>query len=244
MDIKESSSITINSIYIIDVNTILEDIKNRNSNIFILQTNSSEKPTESPNITWQKDEFFVVAEELNLFVKQESLETLHLNEIQYMTDCSKVLSGYQRIKFKYYKTDETNDSRLELSLFINPELGEIDVFEIVSSPNLTELQTIYPNNFIFSVDEAIQIAEKNGGFEKRQKMSNDCYISARIVGGGTYYRGFAYDGWVISYLSSNSQNEHLEFYIKVNPQTGDYKIIEPNGRYPNLWETFFPPDPQ
>jgi hypothetical protein len=247
LDMRESTVRTIDNTYTIDPNTILDNLENGKSDVFTLQTTPNNNLRETPTKDqWAQMDFLLVTQELNKFAQQESLSDWHLNEMHFMTDCKNASYGLESGIFDYYRTEENSpDSRLNLTFYVEPMLGQVELVETKSTPDLDKLEPLDVNGFKISVEEVIQIAEDNGGFTKRTQINNECYISARIKGGGTYYKGFAYDGWVISYISPTTNHDSsFEFYIKVDSQTGEYKIIDREKGYPNLWQVLFPPAPE
>ncbi len=246
-DAKEYGTIITDSSYAFDESTVLDRLQNEEDNIFRLIDNPDEETIESPTTNnWTQADFFAIAQAVYKSTKEQSLDGWFLNEIDFSTDCINGSKKLESAKLYYFKTNAgTTTSRNNITFFIHSTQGKVDIWETISTPDLENLQPLDISKLNFTAEEIIQISESHGGSEKRKKMNNECYISTRIKGGGTYYKGFAYNGWVTSYhMPVINPDPFLEFYIKIDPMNGEYKIIDPGKGYPNFWQILFPPAPE
>jgi len=78
---------------------------------------------------------------------------------------------------------------------------------------------VHPDKFKVNAEDAVQIAEENGGREFRKAVSNSCSIVVALNPNPVD------NGWLVAYFSNNGA---VNYIININPYTGSYKISKPH----------------
>lgn len=130
--------------------------------------------------------------------------------------CSQIQNGFQNGQLRFFSVVEDNDqeSRLERFIDIDPRHNFVHVSETKYSPKLIDSKTIDIAQLKISADRALQIAESNGGEEKRASVKNACSISLLL----TLDRR---DRWQWRVYYSRHDDRTLFFDIQIDPHTGE-----------------------
>jgi len=158
---------------------------------------------------WVQSDFFLVAEELNQFVWNDTLDNWALYEMWFEGNCEDGPKGFKGGGFTYFRT-AFSEGRIRYvtrllamepeylnvtwgggALFRHPPLGW-------KSINLSKIK--------ITAEEAVKIAEENGGREARLKVENKCEISASMLPRNWY-------GWWVSF--------GYDFELYIDPYTGE-----------------------
>jgi hypothetical protein len=134
----------------------------------------------------------------------------------FRVDCYEVSSGFQNSGFKYFKSVHRGDtrSRLEWRLYISPNENVVSITQVEYIPERVSWESIDLSQVKITADDALRIAEKNGGSKVRDDLSDNCAILASFEAGGKY------KDWLVTYFSNGSW-----FDINIDGRTGEYKII-------------------
>ncbi|MBV6467587.1 MAG: hypothetical protein PGMFKBFP_02955 [Anaerolineales bacterium] len=200
--------------YRINPNTLLKSIKEKTSDAFVLLDSPPDDLQSSWNSNWKQEDFLTIANALHEFVWNESLESWNLYKIDFRLTCDKIGVGYYNAHFAYYKilTIDGQKTRIVHEITIDPDSNSTIVLEKEYSPVVMNWPAIEEKRIKISVDEAIRIAEYNGGFKARAEVNNSCYISIYLSPGAVEQKK-----WTISYQKSRSEKI---FRIEINPYTG------------------------
>jgi len=130
--------------------------------------------------------------------------------------CHDIENGLQDVYFVFYNILDSEDgkSRIVHNINIDPARSEINVWAEKYSPLVMKWKAIDLEETNITADDALLIAETNGGREIRKSVDNECNISVSFspVPG-------SFDGWEIRYY----QNPGTLFELKVDPTNGEYE---------------------
>lgn len=206
--------------YLIEPNTILKDLDSPSIDIF-RQTSAEPTWTYSlgkQTIAWNQDDYFRIIYAFHEFIWQESLNTWKLHSISFRIACRDIEQGYLYGDFEYYKIVNVNgkENRLIRSMHVRPGDKSIDWWQRQLFPVIEQWEEIDTSILKVTVDNALLLAEKNGGRSTRLEIANDCDISL-LLNPDAFY-----DGWQVGYSDKNANNI---FKIYIDPFTGEYKIV-------------------
>jgi len=201
--------------YIIDTSSILMSIIQGKEDVFMPVTSSaSEEITSEFPVNWKQADYLVIADALHQVAWGSSLDGWKLNSMDFGLLCDKKTHGLQYAHFVFYDTQDTEDggTRIVHNIVIDPERSSVNVWALRYSPVVINWKTIDLTTAAITADDALQIAESNGGTETRNKVGDDCYISVSF-----FFDSASYDGWTVSYY----QNPGTLLEINIDPITGD-----------------------
>jgi len=208
-------------VYAIDSQTLLQDLRSNNTNVFEYLPNGNlitSPETDLPPVHWTEADYLFIADHFNQYVSNDSLENWEYYSIAYGMDCDDFTYCPQWATFRIVKYIFSNDNkvRLERHLYIYPDEKRIGWAE-------TGYESVFSHSSFkreqvkVSLEEALKIAEKQGGKNFRLSENNECKIFSDIVITGNR------DGnWQVQYKSTDNQ-----FVIDINKETGEYRIVEP-----------------
>lgn len=204
--------------YTIDPNTILEALAQGTTDVFTPQVVTPEVETsvQSKPVQWSQSDYFRVAQALHEFVWSESLNEWNLDGMAFGMDCKDADYGPQYADLRYYKIDHTREreSRIVHDIHIVPMEHSVWWTEIEYYPKLANWGNLDQKQIKVSVNDALQIAEANGGREARLAVNNKCKFVAIIP-------IWEYNGWNLTYTG----NTQL-FNINIDPVTGKYDVTD------------------
>lgn len=211
------------SYYEIDPETILDTVNLGENDMFtpFFGDWNREEPYFS-SITWTQSDFLIIANALSLKIWREPLD-LESWDVKYMSlsrSCTNSPNGYDALRIVYYKSlGITNWERHYTTrlIEIRPWKGLVrwGGDAAFSTPLLLGWDGIDLTKFEVTADDALQIAEKNGGSDVRLKVDNACWIALYMDHNPPLKRR---EIWEVEY-------ERTGFYIDINPYTGKYKIL-------------------
>jgi len=209
--------------YKIDPETILESLDRGETDVFKFTASPPEvytPPDKDIIYSWGQFDYWKIASALHQFVWQEDLlDEWKVFGMYFYTDCSDKLNGFAIGDFIYFKPVYTPWT-------IGYTAREIIIHPLVNSVSWGG-NTVYPRPFLgwkeidlknltVTADDALRIAEENGGREARLDVDNECDISLSI--------GFnTKNGWSVNYMQRDGVPR---FEIDIDPYTGEYKIID------------------
>ncbi|PKO15298.1 MAG: hypothetical protein CVU39_11890 [Chloroflexi bacterium HGW-Chloroflexi-10] len=209
--------------YTIDSASILDSLVQGNTDIFKLQeaTPVMISTPISESVTWSQADFFRIAQALYQKSWQETLGEQNLYAVAFVMDCSDIERGtFSKAEFYSFKIIKTGeeDTRVEYYIRIAPSENLVSTSKVEFSPSLHIMKPIDLEEYQISAEAALQIAEKNGGAEKRLEYKNECLIN-------TIAPGPDGKGWRVTYVNINNK---IESYLKIaiNPETGESKVLK------------------
>lgn len=206
----------------IDPNTILGSLTHGESNTFSpLDTTPSRIPPllSVHPVQWRSFDYYQIALALHKYFMGESAESWNLSSVSFEMACADTSYGPQDGDFVFIKTVKTREreSRLKSSIAIEPWSNSVNIQESEYYPKLIDWATLNFVQLKISAEEALQIAETNGGVNARLSVKNACQIFLTLAPGGRY------KDWQVTYIRSNDQI--YLFRIHIDPLTGRYEIL-------------------
>jgi hypothetical protein len=166
-------------------------------------------------VNWLQAEYLYVANSLHERVFGESFQGWELNSMDFELGCSQVSNGFKNGRFTFFKLVKETNQEVRMSSFIDvdPRGNFVFLKEEKYYPKLVDWEVIDIANLKVSAEEALQIAESNGGEESRQSVGNDCHISLILNPGR--------DGeWIVFYTQTD---ELVSFFsVLIDPYTGKF----------------------
>lgn len=173
------------SFYQIDPATILDSIDSGETEIFIPQPSASQASAQN-TISWQQDDFINLARALNQVVSQEPLSGWRLYSMHFSTPCRDNLTGFAEADFYYFKTAFRENGKIRYTtqnIFISPEYEQVTWARGGNFPHsLIAWDYVRLRQIQITAEDALAIAEENGGRETRQLVDNNCRIHVRLAG--------------------------------------------------------------
>lgn len=204
--------------YTIEPISLMDLLKSGDMNAF---TPVSEAPELLPMdqllpVNWVQTDYFYIANTLYDGVIGKSLQGWQLKGMDFGLGCIHVHNGFQNGRFEFFRMvkEKEQESRIIRFIDIDPRGNFVHVKEWEFYPNLVNLEAIGLAQLKISADLALQIAENNGGKEKRQAVGDACDISL-----GLFPNSADYGGWVVIYTRSDDHTSLL--HIKIDPITGE-----------------------
>ncbi len=202
--------------YSFDPNTILGSIQSGNTDVFmpITSTPESYQQSNSKMVNWDQSDYVAVAEAIFNYIWHDIDKGWKLQVISLDVDCVAATNGPQKAFFNFFKIikNEKNYSRFVRYVYIYPQNGVISVIEDKITPSISEQKFIEIDKMMITGDEAIRIAEQNGGLDIRSSEKDQCFIRSILSPNSKN------TGWEVVY--KNFQIKVL-LSLKINALTGD-----------------------
>ncbi len=208
--------------YQIDPKTILKAIELGETEIFtpIFATPDPNTPLlPSGSMPWAQSDYMKIANAISLYVWKQPLDlkSWNLYALAFDRECQDNSHGFDSMRIIYYQTIGTIWKRYYPTRYIQ-------IYPLASQVSAGSSSTFdshfYKGNnpisltkFTITADDALQIAEKNGGKERRSKVGNDCRILITALNNDHN------DSWNIYYYPG------VYFKMLVDPYTGTYRIL-------------------
>jgi hypothetical protein len=210
--------------YKIDPGTILSKLDQGNTDVFtLLKATPQVLPTTSPDlISLKQEDYYRVAQAFSRKYWQEPINESNLYVISFQMDCSDATRGiFTEAGFEsfYIVGEGEEETRIEYSITIRPKIGILEAIRKEYRPNVYSWYSMGYENYIITAEEALQIAEQNGGAEKRVEIKNACYIDVLAPGRDG-------KGWRVIY--GNLDRIGTYFEIAIDPQDGSFRILYKN----------------
>ena len=217
---SEVRTTALDQYYAVESTTLLASLQQRDMSAFIP---TEERPELSPDNqqlpgNWLQADYFYITETLYNGVLAHPLQDWNLKGMDFRLNCADVGIGLQNGRLEYFKIikESSQESRIERFIEIDVRRNFVHLIDEKFTPSLSNLNAINLARLKVSAEQAIQIAEENGGLQERQNAGNMCRIFA-----GLYPNAAHYNGWAVSYaLDSNNTSV---FYIEIDPYTGEIR---------------------
>ena len=217
------SSYEISDYYKIDPESILDALNRGETNVLLPLQGDPFTTEELPdiNISWTQADYLQIANALSQFVWGEPLDfkDWKIYDLHFRISCQS--TGFDYGEITYFKPYEVNWQRGYTTRYI-----EIDPYSGIVRWGDKES---YPQPILFNkwndfdlsasritADDAVRIADENGGKEMRLREENKCYITMSVPASHTNNN----DRWSVDFISN-----HLFFEIYIDPYTGEYEIV-------------------
>lgn len=220
---KEIPTTTLEKYYTIDPETILRSILQEEKDVFTpadidLLSEMEWWVGDAPN--WSQADYLQVAEALNQFIWNESLDDFEINYMDFTLNCEDVNVGFREGRFGFFKIiyEDGEKKRIERKMIIVPSTKSIAVWENKYHPYLVNWKKIDKSKFAITANDALQIAEDSGGKDQRTRIQNDCFLYVSL-----YPASAQFKGWHVVYQTVSGRDFNRIFTLWVDPYTGKNK---------------------
>jgi hypothetical protein len=217
------SSYSSTGYYEIYPETILSSLDRGETRVFTLASEEiwdQDRP-EYESIRWSQSDYLKIADALSQEVWHEPLDLnkWQILDLSFSQDCVDNPHGFYSFSLVYFQ-------RAGLQFWSRQyHVRMIDVIawqgiivwgeRIFSDAILPGWGNANLEDFKLTADDALLLAERNGGSKVRQGANNDCRISVWF-NNYTPVSKFSHNNWLVDYGKT-------DFYIRINPLTGKFK---------------------
>ena len=177
------------TVYQMDPQTILSSIDSGETDVFSPQDSAAQIP-EPQAVSWGQADFIKTVRALNQAVWQEPMSGWRLYSMHFSTPCGDSISGFAEADFYYFKTTFRENGKIRYTtqnFSISPEYEQAVWAGGATFPRpLIGWKYVRLNQIQVAAEDALAIAEENGGRETRQLVDNDCRIHVRLAGDMTW----------------------------------------------------------
>ncbi len=203
--------------YEINPETILSSLDRGETGVFvpIIATPEVYTPLSTGSFSWRQSDYLKIAEALAQFKWQENLSDWYVYMMTFYKECNDNPEGFDNGEIIYFKNyTENGTSYYDVYAVVVYPLFKQVVWGRSTFPKpLLGWKSIDLDRLKVTADDALQIAEDEGGREDRLKENNLCRI---FIINNANQEGD--NDWRISYSN---------FEIHIDPYSGRYKIIDP-----------------
>lgn len=202
--------------YLIKPDTILEEVSLGKSDVFSpLVDNQMLDDQSDKNYIWTQSDFFSVASVLDRYAWHNTQEKWLVSNILFRGNCTSPDLGFDTFSVWYFYLVDTREYKpRKVGIFL--QINEVEAGEHTASPiPLFGIEGFYINDLEVAADEALRIADENGGIRTRLQIENKCNIFAAI--------NSIKEGWQIIYYSNESLAKIFE--ASVDAITGDVSVL-------------------
>lgn len=223
-DRKENAGNLVIRYYTIDSATILDALDRGDTDVFTFQETTPEA-TGSPlvgSVSWSQADYFRIAQTLHQKIWSVPLGAQTLYNGHFQMNCTGVQQvAYNGAIFNSFQMVRSGEEeiRIEYAISIFPSHNEVRTTKLEFKPSTGTYKPIDLAQYRITAEAALQIAEKNGGMEKRLGVQNTCQIDLFAPGPDG-------KGWDVSYRDKQDNYERY-FEIAIDPQTGEFKVLYP-----------------
>ncbi len=183
------------------------------------------KEPTNVQVLWRQEEYFHVIDLLMQTVLHEQLKNWRLNSVASKINCAEPIFGQvipQGMSVELFREIKTPEQKMrqDLHIIIDSDKELIIVFarEYYSYAILDYIEW---TNFKIPIEQALTIADQQGGAKVRTALNNHCEIRAILTA------GIQKDDWQISY---EPYNKPSVFEVAVDEKTGKYRILREFGK--------------
>lgn len=200
-------------IYSFDPNTILTALDQSDGTIFQHLSDYQAPVFPSGTFPWRQQDYLKIANALNKFVMEDSLEGWSVYNLHSFRDCSDNPVGFDNFIITYFKIDGDRYIARAIDIWSLSKDAAIGGDMSFPRPFLigwSNWPSLDLKGLKVTAAEALQIAEAQGGKTFRGTVNNQCDISVSLG-----------DSWHISYTPNGSGSS---FQISIDLYSGEYRI--------------------
>ncbi len=205
--------------YAIDPNTLINDLAQGGKDVFVAQDESpyEASPTFGEPVQWSPADYFQIAQALHTLVWGESLDEWNLRVISYNMDCGYLTNGPQDAVFAYCRLEQLggDETRWVSKLSIEPRRNTVAALKEEYYPHQANQQALDLSQLKISAADALEIAERNGGYETRMAVENMCGIYIILNTDSLN------DDWKVRYYPDVINDSDTLAYYDIDPLTGE-----------------------
>lgn len=207
--------------YTFDSTTIFDALNQESQNIFSLSSITPTPESSPPSVTipWTQSDYLRVAEAVQQSILQEPLGALNLYYATFTMNCGDINKGtFSEVDFVFYKVIQTEEgaTRVQYHIILIPSENFMKTNKAEFIPNIKIIEPIDLSRYQITAEKALQIAEENGGTQKRSEVNDSCMVFG-MVDGPT--------GWTVTYQTRSEYRWMPIYKITIDPQTGSSKVV-------------------
>jgi len=201
--------------YIINPDTILQRLNKGDTNVFMPEMATPIAPVYDGRIMWHQSDYIEIADALFQFKWKEPSSKWNVYSLELKTDCGENMGGFYYADIIYFNPIWIKSTILYTAREIEITPLYQDVGWGGNGPNyphpILGWRGINLSKIEISAENALNIADANGGKALRSAIQNNCSV----------YLGLSGDyGWYIYYL--NNASADMIFQIRIDPYTGRF----------------------
>ena len=206
--------------YKFDPTTILASLESGTTDVFVPETATPEAPVFDMSFSWGQSDYLEVANALYQHEWNETFDSWSLLSMIFETTCRDELDGFDSGDIHFFKIVETGSETRYTTreVYITPQYGNLSLGAGGQNADFLsrkpDWKSIDLNELAVSAEDAIRIAEANGGMSYRYYKHNECDIGMILNIG-------AYGGWYVWY---EGIGDYSNFFIQIDPYKG--RILE------------------
>jgi hypothetical protein len=216
-----------NQHYRIEPSVILTALAQGGPHLFSPVTERPETTPGSQRVTvaWTQEDYLLIAEALHKEVWGETLEGWKLNKMGFGLACNEVERGFQNGSFEFFRVVNRGDREVRIVHFMAIDASDKFAYtrEREYDPKVRDWSVIPIGENTLTASDILEIAETNGGSEKRLSVDNACEIDLIISP-----HSVSFEGWLVEYTRDQEVKPFLE--VEIDPATGE--IIRSKERPP------------
>lgn len=202
--------------YTINPMKILASLKRGETDVFTPELATPVAPVFNTAISWHQSDYFGIANAVYLRVWKETSDNWSLLGMVFQMTCRNNPDGFELGDIHFFKSITINDKKqfTTREVLITPRYGDLSWGGGATFPQpIFGWKSIDLAKLKITAEDALRIAENNGGQAFRLSKQNGCNISLIL-------EPVAYDGWNVEYGGNDGLSS---FNIQVDSDTG--KVI-------------------
>lgn len=228
-----TSSYSSVGVYEIDPETILLSLDQGDTNVFVPFIGEPGNYPYPPvgHFNWKQSDYLKVASALYQLKVKENVNDWNIYSMIFNRGCSDNLNGFDIGEISYFKTDSSETSKYILYDILISPINKGVAWETggVYSRPLLGWTKVDLDRLKVTAEDALQMAEENGGKDARLKVENECKIHLVVNANPVDV-----NGWGVRYsyyptsVPVDDNVKPILFEIHIDPYSGKYKIIDTN----------------
>jgi hypothetical protein len=197
----------------LDAETILDSLQQRKMDVFVLTGETSGVQKYKSPFIWKQADYLLITNSLHQFAWKEAVDDWNLHSMIFLGECSDQI-GFDIARISYVKPIGLQEYSFHM-IGVYPRAGEGEwgggnfprsLFDRWYYIDLQKLA--------ITLEDAIQLAEVNGGEQARLSVNNRCTVDVSL-------NPYPDPHWDISYSLVPTRI----FEMKIDAYTGKYEIL-------------------
>lgn len=205
--------------YLINPDTIIKMIDQGNINVFspmLATPGPNDELLPSGSFAWTQLDYLKISKTLSQYVWKDDMQDWNIYYVTFGKDCKSITDGFDSFDIIYYRsiTVDSEEMYATRQISIYPLARQVTWGSDSNypRPSLRDWFSADLNNFKVTADEALQIAEDNGGKDARLQVNDACNILVDSPHNNKQV-------WSVSYYVRAS------FQVIVDPYNGQFKVF-------------------
>lgn len=167
---------------------VLSDIKNNRQEVLkhanIPSYDELEDLPQKERSMLRETDYWTIVDYIFTRVMDDSFSDWELEYVYFLSDCEN-LETFHTGRFQFVKDIKTEDKEYESwftrNIFIQTRNNSVLIWDKEEYPKRFGRRSVGLEQAKTSANEALEIAEQNGGFESRRSVDNQCNISIHLL---------------------------------------------------------------